>query len=81
MTELSLCFVKSMSCYIQVAMSNLESLSQQLVLDVVPSIVPADPYIPTADSLNNILLLPSLLFITAVIKKQSRGSKVCQQCA
>lgn len=61
-------------------MSKLEALSQQLVHHVIPSIVPAALLIPSVDSMDHVLLLPSLLFLNALYKKQSHGNEVQQCC-
>ena len=57
----------------QAPMGSLLALSQQVMLGLIPSMMPA---VPIADSMDSVLLLPSLLFVAAVYKKQSQGIQV-----
>lgn len=60
----------------QASFHTLQSVTQQLVVHVIPGIVPDVPLVPSEDSMNHVLLQPSLLFVTAVCKKQSQLDKV-----
>ena len=54
----------------------LQAVSQQLVRTTIPALVPKTPVVPSTSSINNDLLMPSLLFVTALCKMQSKIQKV-----
>ena len=61
---------------LQASLSTLQAISEQLVVTVIPKLVPDWPLVPSTSSLKNALLFPSLLFVTAVCRKQSNLGKV-----
>lgn len=60
----------------QASLSVLQAVSQQLVSTTIPALVPDLPIVPSASSVNNDLLMPSLLFVAAVCRKQMEIQQV-----
>ena len=68
--------VQQSSFDMQASVSILQAIVEQLVTTVIPKLIPNVPLVPSVNSVNNVLLFPSLLFVTAMCKKQKLYDQV-----
>ena len=62
--------------WLQASLSTLQAITQQLVVIVIPKVIPDMPLAPSTSSIQNVLLIPSLLFVVAMCRKQRVLGKV-----